>query len=188
MILEQILFKFFGLVHVDVKLLEDSESDLIFCILWCKSGQKHGFMMNFPIFECIEIDPNLAINRGGWKCENEAILAFPVFFRIHSHCENWRFLAQIIVNSHSFALRIYPFFRQMRWQFASIRIARIDRFSLKSLSIRKHSICENRRFLAWIVVNSHSFALQIYPSFCQMRWEFASTRTSKIDRISVKSS
>ena len=59
-------FSNFGLVHVDVKLLEDSESELIFCIFWCKSGQKHGFMMSFSIFECIEIYPNLAINHRFW--------------------------------------------------------------------------------------------------------------------------
>ena len=56
----------FGLVHVDVKLLEDSESDFIFSNFRWKNGQKQGFMSNFHIFEYIEIYPNLAINHGFW--------------------------------------------------------------------------------------------------------------------------
>ena len=109
--------------------------------------------------------------------------------RKHSNCENGRFLARIVVNSHSFALRIYPSFCQMRWEFASIRTTKIDRISVKSSPFRIHSNCKNARFLARIIVNSHSFALRIYPFFFrQMRWQFASIRTEEIDRISVKSS
>ena len=70
---EKSLFLNFDLVHVDVKLLEDSESDLIFCNFWCKSGQKHGFIPNFPISECIEIYPNLAINHRFWPLLRDKI-------------------------------------------------------------------------------------------------------------------
>ena len=41
------LFSNFGLVHIDVKLHEDSESDLIFSDFVRKSGQKPWFIARF---------------------------------------------------------------------------------------------------------------------------------------------
>ena len=55
-------FLIFGLVHFDVKLHEDSESDLIFSNLSCKRGQKRWFITSFHTFERIDIFPNLAPN------------------------------------------------------------------------------------------------------------------------------
>ena len=51
---EKNVFLIFDLVHVDVKLHEDSESDLIFHNFSRKSGQKWPFMTSFHIWSASE--------------------------------------------------------------------------------------------------------------------------------------